>query len=83
MLLVLLLISVILLGVGDHLLNKYLNNNNGREAINKALPFNGRLSYDDVSIHPFRDFPNISLKLNGLKIIDTLEMQHLQTRLGP
>lgn len=80
-LLVIALLAVILLAVGDHFLNRYLNNNDGREAINKVIPINGKVAYDDVSIHPFRDFPNVSLRLNGLRITDSREEEHKQTPL--
>jgi len=64
--------------MGDFLLNRYLNNG-GKETINNSLPFNGSLSYDKVSVHPFRDFPNISLKLHGLQLADSLATQHEKT----
>jgi len=76
--LILLLLGTIILGIGDYLVNRYLNNGNFA-AINKALPINGNLTYEKVSIHPFRDFPNISLKVNSLQIKDSLIKEHEQT----
>lgn len=76
-LIILLLLGIIILGAGGLVLNRYLNNN-GKATVNQLLPINGILSYDKVSIHPFRDFPNISLKLKGLQIADSLAMEHKQ-----
>jgi len=77
-LIIFLLLVIITFIIGDFVLNRYLNNN-GKDTIVNSLPINGKLNYDKISVHPFRDFPNISLKIHGLEVVDSLNKQHKLT----
>ncbi|WP_235296613.1 AsmA-like C-terminal region-containing protein [Portibacter marinus] len=74
-LLIPLLFLTLILGVGDYLINRYLNSE-GNTLINELLPINGTLSFEKVRIRPFRDIPNISLKVENIILSDSLINEH-------
>lgn len=73
-LLCLVIIGAILLGSGNYLLHRYLNKTD-KSAINKILPINGIVSYDKISIEPFRNFPKISIKVHDIQFSDSLYLK--------
>ena len=74
-LLVLGVLVFLVLILGDFAINRYINAD-GRRDLSKYLPINGTATYNRVSIHPFRDFPHLSLKMKGLKVADSLAEEH-------
>ncbi len=74
-LIVILVLILLVLGVGDFAINRYLNAD-GRRDLGNYLPINGTATYDKVSLHPFRDFPHLSVRLQGVKLADSLAAEH-------
>ena len=74
-LIALLVLAFLALVIGDFAINRYLNADGNRD-LSKYLPINGALTYDRVSIHPFRDFPDLSVNMKGIELADSLVDEH-------
>lgn len=74
-LLALLILFVLALFIGDFAINRYINAE-GRRDLSKFLPINGSATFEHASIHPFRDFPHLTLKMKGLRVADSLAGEH-------
>lgn len=71
----LLIILVLAIVIGDVAINRYINAD-GRKDISKYLPISGTAKFESASIHPFRDFPHLTLKMKGIRIADSLAGEH-------
>ena len=74
-LIALLILFLLALVIGDIVINRYINAD-GRRDLSKYLPINGTATFDHASIHPFRDFPHLTLKMKGLRVADSLADEH-------
>ena len=72
---ILLVLVLLLLIAGDFAVNRYINADERRD-LAKFLPINGSATFDRASIHPFRDFPHLSLRLENLIVQDSLANEH-------
>ena len=70
-LIVVLVLIILALVVGDIAINRYINAESRRD-ISQYLPINGTATFDRASIHPFRDFPHLTLRVKGLYVGDSL-----------
>ena len=66
---------IVVLALGDFAVDRYINADNGKN-ISKYLPINATVTYENASFHPFRDFPDLSLKMQGIQVADSLTEEH-------
>ncbi len=74
-LLAILIVAILVYTLGNFAVERYLNTEH-RKDITKYLPINGLVSYDRATVRLFNTFPNLSIKLEGLTIRDSMADLH-------
>jgi hypothetical protein len=70
-----LVLVLLVIGLGNYTINRYLNADGSRD-LAKYLPINGEATFERAKVHLFRSFPDVSIRLEGIEVIDSLAVIH-------